>query len=316
MLRAIGTISVSKLCNYSRSVQSQSRSMSCLWNNNRHQQHKNIGKRTSKLQSIWRPGTVINSQPWRWETVRMAGHSKWANIRHTKGAKDQEKSMTAAKMVQKISVAILEGGGTDPKFNHLLARVCTEAQSKNVPKTTVDAAIKRAREKKESNERLLICAVGPGSCFLLIEALTSQIKRTKQELTGLIKKNGGKVADMKMASFSFSEKGVILVPLEKIGFDMDRAEELAIEAGAEEVSKDKDEDGEAVWKFVCDPMDLPSVKKILEAENIEMIYSGNQFIATNYQKVSETFQEPLTKFFDKIENHADVIKIYDNIDMD
>ncbi|KAI0219206.1 Translational activator of cytochrome c oxidase 1 [Lamellibrachia satsuma] len=182
----------------------------------------------------------------------MAGHSKWANIRHIKASKDSEKQRVSSKIAQRIKVVVREGGSADPKYNFLLARLLEDAKAKDVPKTTIENALKGLAKTKDKGSVVYVQAKGVGNCLLMVETFTEKSQRTRQEVQHVMKKFGGTIGDSGLAQHSFHHKGCVYVPMENTEkkLTLDEAMDVAIETGAEEVEETHDDDGNRVLKMV------------------------------------------------------------------
>ncbi|KAI3365277.1 hypothetical protein L3Q82_010373, partial [Scortum barcoo] len=204
------------------------------------------------------PASCALSPPWRSSPVRTlqlssalcAGHNKWSKVKHIKGPKDEAKARMFTKFGMMIRVAVKEGG-PNPDMNVNLAHILEQCRSKNMPKASIEAAIKSAEKSKPMSQHMYE-ARGPGGCMMLIEVLTDNNTRSLQDIKRLLNKNGGMLSDG--ARHSFNRRGVVMVPGQNIS--MERALELAIEAGAEDVQETEDEEEQRLLQFVCDMMDL------------------------------------------------------------
>ncbi|KAL5006762.1 hypothetical protein ScPMuIL_015568 [Solemya velum] len=244
----------------------------------------------------------------------MAGHSKWQNIRHIKAGKDAEKSSLISKITQRIRVVIRENGNADPKFNLALARLIAEAKAKDVPNSRIDDAIKAAKLAKDTGSRITIEAKGPMGTWLVIEAFTSQVSRSRQEISSILKKHGATLGDAGFAMHSFAYKGVIEIAVddgEKV--DMDKYLDIAIEAGAEEVTLELDDYNQPYLEFVCDPKDVHTVRKALEAMELNVRFCDSIYTTENPVELVEEDLQKMSKLMLKLEEHPDVIRIFDNI---
>ncbi|XP_074648515.1 translational activator of cytochrome c oxidase 1-like [Tubulanus polymorphus] len=246
-----------------------------------------------------------------------AGHSKWQNIRHIKAAKDKERMNMTSKIVLKMNIAIKEGGSADPKLNRQLERAILEAESKDVPKSTIQNALKRAGEKSKDGKVIHVEMKGPGNCFLIVEVLTDKATRTRQKIQNILKSTGGQLLDNGMTRFSFDYKGIAHLPYEGEE-NLDTAMEHAIEAGAEDVQSVLDSSGRNVYEFHCDTKDLHKMTKHLESTTGKTVtHSKLEYVPTNFVKLNKNQLEFLSILYDKLDNFEDpVLSIYDNVEPD
>ncbi|KAK7508756.1 hypothetical protein BaRGS_00000322 [Batillaria attramentaria] len=245
----------------------------------------------------------------------MAGHSKWANIRHIKAAKDGARARLITDITQKARAIIKETGNADPKSNLKLARLIAEAKSKDVPNANIEKILSQMSRMKDASP-MLFEAKGPAGSVMLIEALASKPQSMKGELQSVVRKCGFSMFDGgSLAMLSFVEKGVVTVDAGTSGeetVDMDRYIDIAIEAGAEEVTLE-DETGEKILQFMCEPGDVYSVQKELEARELPVRSAEVVFLTTNTVPFPAQDIEKLSKVLDKLDDHPDVLKVYTNV---
>ncbi|XP_067825222.1 translational activator of cytochrome c oxidase 1-like [Heptranchias perlo] len=241
-----------------------------------------------------------------------AGHNKWSKVKHIKGPKDAARSRMFAKFAIMIRFAVKEGG-SNPEFNSQLANLIEQCRAKNMPKVSIEAAIKGAKSK--ASTYLLYEGRGPGGSSLLIEVLTDNSSRSHQEIKSILNKNGGMMCDG--ARHCFERKGVVTVNgLDKDGheIELERALELAIEAGAEDVQQAEDEEEKVILKFVSDMPSLREVRLKLDAVGLPTITAGPEFIATTTVQLTDRDLEAAFCLIELIDEYQDVIKVYDNIE--
>ncbi|KAJ8364422.1 hypothetical protein SKAU_G00132530 [Synaphobranchus kaupii] len=247
-------------------------------------------------------------------SVMYAGHNKWSKVKNVKGPKDAARSRMFMKYSMMIRVAVREGG-PNPNFNVQLANLIEQCRSRNMPKASIDAAIKGA-EKFKAGSYSLYEARGPGGSMLLIEVLTDNNTRTHQAVKYLLHKHGGTMCDG--ARHSFEQKGVVLAPRESVS--MDRALELAIEAGAEDVRETEDEDEKPLLQvrhgslqFVCEVSDLRGVRSALEALGLPTISASLEYVSHNPALLPLAQLEDASHLLDVLSDNPDVIRVWDNI---
>ncbi|XP_018430009.1 PREDICTED: translational activator of cytochrome c oxidase 1 [Nanorana parkeri] len=246
-------------------------------------------------------------------SLACAGHNKWSKVKHIKGPKDAERSRRFAKLSMMIKVAVREGG-PNPDLNHQLSNLVEQCRLSNMPKISIEAAIKGA-DKSKPTSYVLFQARGPGGASLLIELLTDSTNRTFQEIKVILNKNGGTATDG--ARHCFTKKGVVIVQTcDKDGspVSMEQALEFAIQAGAEDVQESQDEEDKDVYKFICEVPSLRDVRSQLVSLGIVPISSAPEYLPTITVQVSDSDKEQLFRLLELINNQSDVLRIYDNIE--
>ncbi|XP_076461584.1 putative transcriptional regulatory protein Teth514_1449 [Babylonia areolata] len=245
----------------------------------------------------------------------MAGHSKWANIRHIKAAKDKEKSRVISEYSRKIRAFARETGQTDPKTSSQLAKLITEAKSKNVPNANIDRVLAQMVSLKNSSP-VMFTAKGPVGSVMLIEALTTKMTQTRAELQSIVKKCGFSMFDSgSLAKIAFEEKGVVQVSCPgDAPPDLESYVDIAIEAGAEDVTLEEGEEGNKVLEFVCEPNDVYTVKKELEARQLAVGSAEVVFNTTSHVALDSSVLELIAKAMDKLDEHPDVLRVYINVE--
>ncbi len=239
----------------------------------------------------------------------MAGHSKWANIKHRKAAQDAKKGKIFTKVAKEITVAAKLGGG-DPEMNPRLRLALDKAKSVNLPKDNVERAIKKGTgEGNEANfEDVIYEGYGPGGVAILVQALTDNKNRTVSEVRSTMSKNGGNMGEAGCVSWIFDKKGVISIPLNYV--DEETIMSLAIEAGAEDV-----ETGEEYYEIVCDPADYENVKKTIEKSKIEYEYAEITMRPKNTVEVEGDTAKKVINLLEALEDLDDIQEVYSNFDM-
>jgi YebC/PmpR family DNA-binding regulatory protein len=239
----------------------------------------------------------------------VAGHSKWANIKHRKAAQDAKKGKIFTKVAKEITVAAKLGGG-DPEMNPRLRLALDKAKSVNLPKDNVERAIKKGTgEGNEANfEDVIYEGYGPGGVAILVQALTDNKNRTVSEVRSTMSKNGGNMGEAGCVSWIFDKKGVISIPLNYV--DEETIMSLAIEAGAEDV-----ETGEEYYEIVCDPADYENVKKTIEKSKIEYEYAEITMRPKNTVEVEGDTAKKVINLLEALEDLDDIQEVYSNFDM-
>uniref|UniRef100_A0A8D2AK91 Translational activator of cytochrome c oxidase 1 n=1 Tax=Sciurus vulgaris TaxID=55149 RepID=A0A8D2AK91_SCIVU len=241
----------------------------------------------------------------------LAGHNKWSKVRHIKGPKDTERSRIFSKLCLSIRLAVKEGG-PDPELNSHLASILEVCRNKHMPKSTIEAALKMEKTK---GIYLLYEGRGPGGSSLLIEALSNSGSKCHSDIRHILNKNGGMMTEG--ARHSFDKKGVVMVGVEdreKKAVDLERALELAIEAGAEDVKETEDEEEKNLFKFICDASSLHQVRNKLDSLGLCSVSCTLEFIPTSTVRLADPDLEQAAHLIRALGNHEDVIHVYDNIE--
>lgn len=239
----------------------------------------------------------------------MAGHSKWANIRHRKGRQDAKRSKVWSKCSRAIIVAAKAGGG-DPGMNLNLRYAIDEAKAQNMPKDTIAKAIEKGAGGGDGSdyEEILYEGYGPNGVALMVEILTDNRNRTASELRKVFEKGGGNLGASGCVAYIFEKKGEIYIEKDKA--DEDRLMELALEAGAEDI----EDDGEA-WRIVTDPADFITVKDAIENADIDIASASLNMIASNTVECLGKDAAKVLKLIDAFEDHDDVQRVHANFDI-
>jgi YebC/PmpR family DNA-binding regulatory protein len=240
----------------------------------------------------------------------MAGHSKWASIKHKKAVVDARRGQAFTKLARAITVAAREGGG-DPESNATLANAVQKARDASMPKDNIERAI--AKGTGEGADAAAIQSVvyegyGPGGVALLIETLSDNRNRTSADLRHLLTKHGGTLGEPGSVAYLFSKQGVLVVDAQRYGED-DLV--VAIDAGAEDISVDAD-----VYEIVTEPSALPAVRAALEAAGVDVESSEVVQQPSSRVPVGEAEAEKLVRLLEAIEENDDVEAVHANFDVD
>jgi len=240
----------------------------------------------------------------------LAGHSKWANIKHRKAAQDAKKGKVFTKVAKEITVAAKLGGG-DPEMNPRLRMALDKAKTVNLPKDNVDRAIKKGTgEGNDANfEDVMYEGYGPEGVAILVQALTDNKNRTVSEVRSTMAKKNGNMGEAGCVSWIFEKKGVINIPVNNIGED--EIMSLAIDAGAEDV-----ETGDDSYEIICDPADYEYVKKTIESENIPYEYAEVTMRPKTTIEVKGENAKKVINLIEALEDLDDVQEVYANFDID
>lgn len=238
----------------------------------------------------------------------MAGHSRWANIKHKKGAADKRRSTLFTKLVKEIYVAA-KVGGPNPDSNPRLRLAIQNARGQSVPKDNIDRAINKASGAGgESFTDVMYEAYGPGNVGLIIECTTDNLNRTIANLRTYLTKTGGSLANNGSLNFVFEQKGVFEFTKPE-GSDMDELTLELIDGGADEV---EEEDG--FISATCAREDFGSLSKKLDELGITPEKSGLQYVPKIFKQVSSEDAAKLAKLLDNLHNDDDVKVFYHNVE--
>ena len=239
----------------------------------------------------------------------MAGHSKWANIKHRKAAQDARRSKLFTKLLREVQIAA-RMGGPDPESNPRLRAAIQNARGASVPKDNIERAIKKGSGGGgEDYVELKYEGTGPGGVAIIVECATDNTNRTVSNVRSYFNKFGGSLAKSGSMDYIFSHKGVFTIPLDEVE-DPEALELELIEAGAEDIEV---EDG---WMTVyCDKRDFGNIQKFLESEGLAPKESGLQYIPSITKTLTPEQFKSVMKLIDMLENDDDVQKVYHNIEL-
>ena len=234
----------------------------------------------------------------------MSGHSHWKTIKYKKGAADAKKGQAFSKLAREISM-IAKEGGKDITFNAKLRMVIEKARSFNMPADNIERAVKRGTGELEGGtlESVLFEGYGPGGVALIVEGITDNKNRTFNEIRQILTQNGGKFVGEGGVKWMFDRKGVIIVSHE----NKEEAELAAIEAGADDVSRDQD-----FLDVYTKPEEIEKVKKALEEKGLKIESASIGWVAKENIAISETDKKACEKLFEALDGSDDVQEIYSN----
>ncbi len=239
----------------------------------------------------------------------MSGHSKWATIKHKKGAQDKARGKLFAKLIRQVEVAAREGGG-DINANATLRTMFTKAREASVPLDTIERAIKRGTGELEGvrYEAINYEGYGPGGIAVIVECLTDNRNRTGADVRSIFSKSGGSMAEPGAVSWQFERKGVVSIDR---AADEDSVTLAALESGAEDIQDLGDQ-----WQVVCAPGDLASVRAGIEESGFAVSSSDLVMLANSTIEISEENEaRKVLKLMDALEDNDDVQNVYSNFDI-
>jgi YebC/PmpR family DNA-binding regulatory protein len=239
----------------------------------------------------------------------MAGHSKWAQIKHKKAATDAKRGKQFTKLARAITVAAREGGG-DPAGNPTLATAIQKAKDFSMPKDNIQRAIDRgtgAGDSEGAIERAVYEGYGPGGAAIMIEALTDNRNRTGAEVRHAFDKHGGSLGEPGSVAWIFEKRGVVLVDADRYSEDDLMA---AIDAGAEDVSHDGD-----LLKVLSAANDVASVREALESAGVEIESAEIAMEPKNTVEVGAGDARSLMRLMEALDDQDDVDSVHANFDI-
>jgi len=239
----------------------------------------------------------------------MAGHSKWAKVKHFKGAVDAKRARIFSKLSREITVAVRQGGG-DPDMNPRLRMVLLKCRSANMPSDNVDRAIKKGTGEggATSFEDLMYEIYAPGGVALLVELTTDNRNRTAAEIRSILTKHGGSMATSGAVARLFQRKGQIIVSREQAGED--QVMELALEAGAEDFKAEPEG-----YEILTDPAAFEAVHRKVGEAGVECEGAEVTWLPTLTTPVSGDDLVAVQKLIELLDDHDDVRDVYSNADI-
>ena len=244
----------------------------------------------------------------------MSGHSKWATIKHKKGAQDKARGKLFAKLIRQVEVAAREGGG-DINSNATLRTMYAKARDASVPIDTIERAIKRGTGELEGvrYEPISYEGYAPAGVAVIVECLTDNRNRTGAEVRSLFTRNGGSMAEPGAVSWQFERKGVVILPKRPGGTEVteDDLMLVALEAGAEDLTDQGD-----TWQLTGPPTDLARLRVALEEAGIAVDSAELTMQPTTAVPLdNEGDARKVLRLIDALEDHDDVQNVYANFDI-
>jgi len=238
----------------------------------------------------------------------MSGHSKWATIKHAKGAADAKRGQLFTKFIKEISIAARMGGG-DPNSNPRLRTAILKARASNMPKDNIERAIKKGTGELGNAvfEEKVYEGYGPAGVAILVEVLTDNNNRAAANVRNIFSKTGGNLGATGSVSYMFARKGVIEYDAEAVSED--EIMDAGLEAGAEDIVN---EDG--VITVTTDPNDFATVLEALQAKGYESVSAEVSMVPDTYSSLDNEQATKLQKLIDRLEEDDDVQNVYHNGD--
>ncbi len=239
----------------------------------------------------------------------MSGHSKWATIKHKKGALDAKRGKIFTRLIKEISIAAKNGG--DPDTNPRLRGAIAAAKAENMPADNIKRAIQRGTGELPgaTYEEFSLEGYGPGGVAILLDINTDNRNRTVSEIRHAFGKNGGNMAEAGAVSYMFHKKGDIVVP--KTAVKEDDLMGIVLEAGAEDLRDDGDN-----WEVLSEPSAYEAVLEAVKKAGIEPVSSSVSMIPQNYIKLEGAAASQMIRLMEALEDQDDVQNVHSNFDID
>jgi YebC/PmpR family DNA-binding regulatory protein len=242
--------------------------------------------------------------------VLMSGHSKWATIKHKKGALDAKRGKTFTRLIREITIAAKSGGG-DPDGNPRLRTAILAAKAENMPAENIKRAIQRGTGELEgvNYEEITFEGYGPGGVAIVVETLTDNRNRTVSEIRHSFSKNGGNLGSTGSVLHMFSKKGIISI--EKSAATEEQLMDMVLEHGGEDLNDEGD-----TWEIITDPSAYENVLSAVKAAKIPTVMSEVTMVASTYTKLEGSAVNQMLRLLEALEDFDDTQNVYSNFDMD
>jgi YebC/PmpR family DNA-binding regulatory protein len=239
----------------------------------------------------------------------MSGHSKWATIKHKKGALDAKRGKIFTRLIKEITIAARSGG--DPDGNPRLRTAILAAKAENMPADNIKRAIQRGTGELEgaSYEEVTFEGYGPGGVAILVDVLTDNRNRAVSEIRHTFTKNGGNLGETGSVKFMFQKKGMIAV--EKSAATEEQLMDIVLEHGGEDLR----DEGES-WEIITEPNALEAVANAVKAAGIPTVLNEVTMVASTYTKLEGQPANQMVRLLEALEDLDDVQNVHSNFDMD
>ncbi len=240
----------------------------------------------------------------------MSGHSKWATIKHKKGALDAKRGKTFTRLIKEITIAARQGGG-DPDGNPRLRSAILAAKAENMPADNIKRGIQRGTGEIPglTYEEISFEGYGPGGVALIVDCTTDNRNRAVSEIRHTLSKNGGNLGEPNSVRFMFTKKGLIVV--DKAAADEEKLMAVALDAGADDMADEGDS-----WEITTAPDAYEAVAQAVRDAGIQTLASETTMLASTYTKLEGAAAAQMVRLLDALEDHDDVQNVYSNFDMD
>ena len=239
----------------------------------------------------------------------MSGHSKWASIKHKKGAADAKRGKVFTRLIKELTVAARAGGG-DPDMNPRLRTIIADAKSENMPAENIKRAIRRGtgEEPGVSYDEAQYEAYGPGGAAVIIDVLTDNKNRTVGELRHLLEKHGGNLTSTNAVAWMFAKKGYIVI--EKTKADEEKLLSVVLDAGADDLQDDEDN-----WEVLSTPEAFPAVRDAVKLLGVEPATAQVSMIPKTYVKLEGKVAQQMLRLMEALDDQDDVQHVWSNFDI-
>jgi YebC/PmpR family DNA-binding regulatory protein len=240
----------------------------------------------------------------------MSGHSKWATIKHKKGAADAKRGKIFTRLIKELTVAARAGGG-DPDMNPRLRTVIAEAKQENMPADNIKRAIRRGTGEEEglTYDEVTYEGYGPGGVAILVDTLTDNRNRTVSEIRHTLTKYGGNLGEANSVAWMFEKRGLVIIDKHKT--DEEALMGAVLDAGADDMK----DDGSA-WEIVSTPSAHPAVVEAVKKLGIEPDTAQIAMLPQNYIKLEGRAAQQMLKLMEALEDHDDTRNVWSNFDVE
>ncbi|MGB8260396.1 MAG: YebC/PmpR family DNA-binding transcriptional regulator [Terracidiphilus sp.] len=240
----------------------------------------------------------------------MSGHSKWATIKHKKGALDAKRGKIFTRLIKEITIAA-KGGGGDPDGNPRLRTAILAAKAENMPQENIKRAIQRGTGELEgvNYEEIAFEGYGPGGVAIIVEVLTDNRNRAVSEIRHTFSKHGGNLGESGSVRFLFAKKG--LIAIEKHAATEEKLLDIVLEHGGDDLSDEGDS-----WEITTDPAAYEGVLNAVKAAKIPTVMSEVTMVASTYTKLEGAPAAQMMRLLEALEDLDDTQNVYSNFDMD
>ncbi len=244
----------------------------------------------------------------------MAGHSKWANIKHKKARSDEKRGKEFTKIAKEITIAVRSGGGGDPEANSKLKLAIQKAKAINMPNDNITRAIKKGTGEVESEtiEEIVYEGYAPGGVAIMLEIATDNRNRTASEIRHLFSKANGNLGESGCVAWMFNRAGYIALSKESLELDEEELMLTALELGADDVREEEDS-----YEVITSPEVFMEVKEGLEEQGIKLEEADIVMLPENTVEINDLDTAArIIKLVDLLEDHDDVQNVYTNMSID
>jgi len=240
----------------------------------------------------------------------MAGHSKWSNIKHRKGAQDVKRGKAFTKLIKEITISSRLGGG-DLDSNPRLRKAVNNAKSTNLPADKIERAIKKGTGELEGviYDEITYEGFGPGGVALILDVITDNKNRSVAEIRHLLSKYGGNLGETGSVAWMFDAKGIIV--LNSNCGNKDILFEAAIEYGAEDFI-----DEDSIYNILTNPLQLLDIRDSIEKDGYHIQSAEIEMVPKIFQKLNFDDSESAFKLLDALEDNDDINNLYTNFEME